>query len=486
MMPRWTLRRPGRLPGLRSAVALALTMLAAGAAALAVGARQEPTFPHARHRGLFPLCAGCHEGIPSGDRAAYYPGPELCARCHDGQDMDPVAWKTPSARQDNLRFVHDVHASYLEDFGDPAQTCEACHVPRGQNRMSVSPAVQVGTCLSCHAHKAESHQLDAQCSTCHVPLAESRLPRAAIEAFKTPADHQEEPFLGGGHGAKARTSPDRCATCHTADRCVACHVDTDRPEIARMAFAPAGMELPPATARYSLPASHGDESWLGMHGTQATRAACATCHNTEGCRACHIAPLPAAVTSLPSREEVVAPGVTVEAHSPSSHKSFFFLDLHPVHAAADPTSCNTCHMESFCVECHDGSPGGGYHPAGFVARHAADAFGRETECATCHDTQVFCRSCHVQAGLTSVGRLGPGYHEGGAFWLLRHGQAARQNLESCTTCHRQNDCTQCHGVLGAFKISPHSRGFDPERAWEQSPRTCLACHLKNPLEGRTP
>jgi hypothetical protein len=71
-------------------------------------------------------------------------------------------------------------------------------------------------------------------------------------------------------------------------------------------------------------------------------------------------------------------------------------------------------------------------------------------------------------------------------WLLRHGQAARQNLESCTTCHKQNDCTQCHGVLGAFKISPHARNFDAERAWAQSPRTCLACHIRNPLEGRMP
>lgn len=474
-----------RRVGVRSAVAVTLAAVAMGAA-FAVAARQEATFPHATHRGLFPLCTGCHEGIPSGDEAAFYPGPEACARCHDGDDLDSVEWKAPAARVDNVRFTHDVHASYLEDFGDPAQTCQACHVPEGRNRMAVSAQIQVGTCLKCHAHQAADHQVDAQCSTCHVPLARSGLPRSAIEAFAEPADHAGEPFLGGGHGEAAGANPARCATCHTADRCVACHVDTDRPEIARMAFAPEGMDLPPASAHYNEPVSHMDEGWLGAHGTQASRAACATCHTTEDCRACHIAPLPVAVTAVPSRSDVVAPGVGVEARAPESHESFFFLELHPVHAAGDPSSCSTCHVESFCVECHEGPLGGGYHPAGFVARHAADAFGRETECANCHDTEVFCRSCHVQAGLTSVGRLGPGYHEGGAVWLLRHGQAARQNLESCTTCHRQNDCTQCHGVLGAFKVSPHSRGFDAERAWEQSPRTCLACHIKNPLEGRTP
>jgi hypothetical protein len=129
---------------------------------------------------------------------------------------------------------------------------------------------------------------------------------------------------------------------------------------------------------------------------------------------------------------------------------------------------------------------GGYHPAAFLSRHTASAFGRDAECSTCHNTQTFCRACHAQIGLVPAGggRLGPGYHDDGPLWLIRHGQAARQNLESCATCHRQVDCTQCHGVLGAFKVSPHTLAFDAERAWARSPRTCLACHVGNPLDGR--
>lgn len=476
--------KPLRL-GLHAAVAVTLAGLALGAAFVAAE-RQQATFPHAYHQGLFPLCTGCHEGIPSGDRTAFYPGPDVCAGCHDGDVMDLVAWKEPSPRVDNVAFSHDVHASYLEDFGDPAQPCQACHVPQGKPRMAVSAQVQVGTCISCHAHEAKDHQVDAACATCHVPLAESGFARTRIEAFETPADHLGEAFLAGGHGLAAGENLARCATCHTADRCVGCHVDTDRPEITRMAFAPEGMDLPPAKARYNVPASHAGDAWMGEHGAQASRSACATCHAVEDCTACHIKPYPAALAVLPSRADVVAPGAGVLPHAPASHESFFFMEIHPVLAAGETTSCATCHVESFCVDCHDGPVGGGYHPAGFVGRHAADAFGRETECASCHDTQVFCRECHVQVGLASVGRLGPGYHEGGAVWLLRHGQAARQNLESCTTCHKQNDCTQCHGVLGAFKISPHTKSFDAERAWERSPRTCIACHIRNPLEGRTP
>lgn len=454
--------------------------------ALTAGAWQEQSFPHERHERLFPLCTGCHEGVPSGNVAAFYPPTGLCANCHDGQDLDRVTWSGPSPRVDNVEFSHDAHATFLSSAGDPEPTCESCHVAPGSRRMAVAAEIQVGTCLSCHAHQADDHQVDADCSVCHVPLAETRFSLARIEGLAVPADHQAADFLEAGHGAGARADQARCATCHTADRCVSCHVDVDRRPIRAMPFAPEGMELPAAVAHYPEPATHQDAGWFTQHGLQATRQACATCHTSDDCAACHIAPAPTQVAALPARAEVSAPGVHVLPQAPESHEGFFFMQIHSVLAAGDQKSCNTCHVESFCSDCHQGPADGGYHPPGFVARHAADAFGRQSECANCHEVQVFCRNCHVQVGLSSVGRLGPGYHEGGSVWLLRHGMAARQNLEGCTSCHRQNDCTQCHGVLGAFKVSPHSRNFDARRAWEQNPRTCFACHIKNPLEGRSP
>ena len=469
--------------GFRTALLLLLGTGFAGAV-LAVSARQESGFPHETHQRLFPLCTGCHEGIPVGDAASWYPSPEACARCHNGTDQQRVGWNGPSPREDNLKFEHDVHSAIIEGMEMPEQSCQSCHVPEGGPRMAVSDEIQMATCFGCH--EGSQHQLDADCSTCHTPLAESGFTKSRIEAMEPPADHQAAAFMAGGHGQSAAGNVARCATCHTADRCVSCHVDVDLPQIAAMPWAPAGMELPEAVAHYNVPATHADPKWLSLHGNQATRQACATCHTTESCLACHVSPAPAAVAALPSVKDVVAPGVAIEAHPPESHENFFFIDVHSTLAASDQKSCTTCHVESFCVACHDAPPKGGYHPAGFVSRHSADAFGRSTECANCHDPQIFCRSCHVQMGLVSQGRLGPGYHEGGATWLLRHPQAARQNLESCTSCHTQRDCTQCHGVLGAFKVSPHSSDFDAKRAWERSPRTCFACHIKNPLGGSAP
>lgn len=277
-----------------------------------------------------------------------------------------------------------------------------------------------------------------------------------------------------------------CATCHTRRRCVSCHVDTNVAEIAQIPTAPATMELPAMAATYPEPASHVDDGWLEGHQREASVGACATCHTSNDCRTCHVSAVPDIVAGLPSRESVVAPGVMLESRSPDSHSSLFFMQAHPVLASADQATCQTCHLERFCVECHEADVGGGYHPPNFMTRHSGDAYGRDSECANCHEPRVFCRQCHADLGLSGLRRAAAGYHDGTPIWLLQHGQAARQNLESCSSCHRQVDCTRCHSVLGAFKVSPHSPGFDAERAWAQSPRTCLACHVGDPTNGNVP
>jgi hypothetical protein len=459
-----------------------------GSLSVAVGGQQEQPFPHQRHEGLFPLCTGCHEGVPLADVADYYPEPASCSGCHDGVREVRLAWQGPSESVDNVVFEHQEHATELAAAGDPAQDCSACHIAPGGGRLSVADEVQLETCWSCHAHEADEHQVDARCTTCHVPLAETRFDLARIEALPVPGDHETGSFLGSDHGRLVQEDIGRCATCHTQERCVACHVDVEREAIAAFPSAPAGMTLPTATAHYNVPPDHVGSDWLATHGLGASRDACATCHTSNDCVGCHVPPVPDAIGALPARDDVAAPGAQVAARAPESHGRMFFMDAHTTLAAAGDASCATCHEESFCVSCHDGPVGGGYHPPDFLSRHTASAFGRDAECTSCHSTQVFCRECHVQVGLVPAGggRLGPGYHDDGPLWLLRHGQGARQNLESCASCHRQVDCTQCHGVLGAFKVSPHSASFDAERAWSRSPRTCLACHIGNPLTGNQP
>jgi len=459
---------------------------AAGLAARAALAQEEP-FPHERHQGLFPLCTGCHQGIPTGESARTYPEASACVGCHDGVERERVSWSGPAGRVDNVDFQHDVHDARLASAGDPALSCTSCHNEQPTPLMAVSDSIQLDTCWSCHAHAATEHQVDGDCVTCHVPLSESGFGRERIAALPAPTDHESESFLLVDHGASAVAGVARCATCHTRERCVTCHVDPALDPIPRMPEAPLELALPPAEARYEEPTTHGDQGWLSEHGLQASRSACATCHTSDDCTSCHVQPAPAAVTGLPDRSTAIAPGVGLTPTRPESHERAFFLEAHPSLSIGDEASCATCHRESFCVDCHDGAGRGGYHPSDFQARHAGVAFGRDAECSNCHNSAVFCRACHVEAGLVGTGpRLGDGYHAGGALWLLRHGRAARLTLESCSTCHQQKDCTRCHGVLGSFSVSPHTTDFDAARAWSRSPRACLGCHIGNPLNGGEP
>ncbi|MFQ5536316.1 MAG: hypothetical protein ACE5GJ_02575 [Gemmatimonadota bacterium] len=467
----------------RGAVTAAAVLLVAGLAALAGGAFQEEGFPHADHEKLFPVCTGCHEGVETGEAATLYPEVQACERCHNGVDEDRVAWSGPSPRAGNVRFDHVQHASDLEEAGDSARACGDCHGHPGGTYMDVADTVQVETCFSCHAHEARRHEEDAACAVCHVPLAETGWEPGRMEELPVPSDHERSGFVLEGHGKDAATDVDRCATCHTQERCTSCHVATDLSAIQGVAAAPPDMRLPLFVAHYPEPASHEDEGWLSAHGVQAGAADCDACHTADDCLTCHVARVPDVVAEMPARADVAAPGVGLEARPPGSHASLFFPRAHATLAAVDDGSCMTCHEESYCVACHDGPSNGGYHPADFVTRHSADAYGQEQECATCHNAAAFCRQCHLESGMGSSGRLGPGFHDAEPLWLLRHGQAARQNLEGCVSCHEQKECLQCHGILGAFKVSPHSREFDARAAWARNPRSCLACHLRNPLEG---
>lgn len=440
-------------------------------------------FPHARHEGLFPLCAGCHLGAdPASPGAALFPEARLCEGCHNGVDESRVSWVGPDRIPSNVRFTHADHEARVRSTSsDPVPECTSCHAPDLAEPWQVQRAVPTG-CLSCHAHEAVQHVQDADCATCHVPLGESGLSTERVAALAPPPDHDRQGFLLEGHGEAALAGDMfRCSTCHTQERCTSCHV-VGPSGVEQIAPAADGMTVPTHPAEYPRPSSHGRSGFARDHVAPGTNAlaSCGTCHTREDCASCHREPVPSAVSTLPTATRTVAPGVQLVRARPDSHAWPLFESSHGPLALEQASSCTTCHREETCTTCHDGARSDAFHPLAFSARHAAEAFGSTMECSTCHSTEVFCRQCHVESGLGSSGRLGPGYHDAQPVWLLRHGQAARQALESCASCHQQRDCLQCHSTLGAFQVSPHGPDFDADRAWRQSSTTCRACHVGDP------
>ncbi|HKJ92160.1 MAG TPA: cytochrome c3 family protein [Longimicrobiales bacterium] len=450
---------------------------------------QMQAFPHERHVRLFPLCTGCHVGVPSGDWATFFPDSTTCLRCHDGQRLRRVQYTAPvRERPTNLKFTHPNHIAAAGQQGTSVE-CTTCHTPKGGSRMDVRLA-QVPRCLSCHAHPGTSHYVDAPCATCHVPLANTNFGVARVRDLPVPDDHRSPDFLRNQHGRLAQSETARCSTCHTQERCTSCHVSTgSAPVIARIPQAGPNLDLPSFPAHYFTPASHEKETWLQAHGARAKArgADCSACHTRNDCQACHVQPAPAPVQHMPPRPQTRAPGVMLVRKAPPSHATPGWQEQHGTFASSDGATCQSCHTRRFCEDCHT-APSNRFHPADFVARHASTAYSGRLECQSCHNVAVFCRACHEQVGVgTPTDRpLGPGFHDGKPGWLLQHGQAARQDLETCASCHKQQDCLQCHSETGTLQINPHGPDFDPQRVQKRNAAICAACHIKNPLSGGNP
>ena len=468
---------------LRSRFGLVLLIgAAAGSTALAWVAQDR--FDHWQHRAMFPSCIGCHAGAAEA-RSPLWPQSTNCADCHDGAIEEPVEWAPPAARRaSNLKFTHSSHADEVRRAtADFTLRCSVCHSESGDDPMQVRVAV-IRNCFDCHGIDAAHLEApDSACVTCHVPLAQAvRLSRTDISRFPAPPSHKAPGFVQEGHGEQARSGgrgvAGSCATCHARDFCTECHVDA--PEVAAIqALQPDPRSLV-HRAELRAPASHADPSFLLRHGEPARREAarCATCHTQESCLGCHQASPTAALamhTAGPGR----GTGAQVERKRPESHGTDF-SENHAEPASARPQSCGACHARSQCLDCHRpnaADPSPGYHPAGFLTTHPAAAYTRDQSCADCHNQSQFCADCHVSAGLGSKdGLRGAGYHDAKAEFLLNHGQAARQNLESCVSCHSERDCLSCHSAVGGRRFNPHGPGFDPETLRRKNPSMCTACH----------
>lgn len=456
-------------------------------AALGLGAAvysltRDDGFPHERHAGLFPTCVGCHAGVESGDSARMVSiTPEECANCHDGIELTAVAWEGPSPEPSNLDFSHPEHNAEFE-----LECVECHHTPGAEQRMAVArPAPE--TCLGCHAPEAQEHYAydQVQCATCHLPLAgATALPASRIADFPQPSSHAAEDFLIA-HGADATRDGSACAVCHARQSCERCHLDAEsEPAIVALASDVRVAELVAGQpGEWPEPPSHEQEDWAVNHREDARRdvTACATCHTRESCATCHGEGQPAVAAGLTTARPDGPQGVTITAAAmmPVGHTPTFF-DRHGTAAAIGVPQCSSCHAEKECVACHDGVRKPSFHPVDFVVRHGADAFAERTECAACHSQEAFCRDCHTGLGFAAGGRTNAAFHDAQPDWLLAHGQAARQNLESCVSCHSEATCLRCHSAKSGFRVSPHGPDFDPDHVADKSTQSCGICHVSLP------
>ena len=431
-----------------------------------------------------------------------------CARCHQ-LPGDSAFMAVGRARPETCIGCHDHRASaHLADDS----RCAVCHVPVARARaLSVRrvagfqrpPSHDRPDFISRHApdERAEGtgrglagcavcHSRES-CARCHVNaatlpsvtrLASDARVAAAVAGkagrYPVPPSHRDPEFVYD-HGPQARTGVASCGSCHARASCTSCHIGRGAQDVIRQLPAPAagaaaGVQLE-RRAGGGLDARHDREAIIPTTSSARWRSTLLPTarHRTTPAAVSVRHAAPDDTTRARGDTGTVQGPTAVRVHPPG------FAREHGASAATQELTCAGCHEQRFCSSCHTGEGRRRYHPPNFVARHAPESYGRERDCQSCHNPEVFCRGCHQGTGLAAQGRLDVAFHTAQPQWFIEHGRAARQGLASCTSCHKQLDCMQCHSER-TRRVSPHGPNFDPDRMGSRSLGTCLNCHISDP------
>lgn len=162
-------------------------------------------------------------------------------------------------------------------------------------------------------------------------------------------------------------------------------------------------------------------------------------------------------------------------------------------AADEPDLCKACHEQQDCKACHDGGlRPRGVHFGDFLTVHAQQARTEGQRCRACHQPQTFCAECHARLGLSSWSptqtHVSNRTHPRADVWVHGpnlHATEARLRLDSCTSCHAEVDCVNCHSSkkMGGTASSPHPPGYQSRCGAERrrNSRPCALCHGQDEL-----
>jgi len=308
------------------------------------------------------------------------------------------------------------------------------------------------------SHKLHITQVGAECITCH----------PAAEKSKLSSDN-----LSAGH--------DNCVGCHeeqVTNACSYCHTNPDNIQ-------------PALVVEREFRFSH--EQHVAMKDVQ-----CQTCHKgLEESKAVGAVPVPPMTTCTTCHNDRKVTNACESCHQdfasliPAEHKRSDFIRDHREFArlgALDAT-CQTCHTETFCQQCHQttglvsfgwkdlvtepraktstqDSPEQmvlqGVHELNYRFTHGIDAKARQSDCASCHNAREFCVQCHQEGGNITQQRFKPASHSVAGFTTVGpgsggglHAQEARRDMERCVSCHdvegRDPTCLVCHAGNGKVR-----------------------------------
>jgi predicted CXXCH cytochrome family protein len=389
---------------------------------LEAAATLEVEVPHAA---VADSCLNCHDPHASEtERLLAAPAAELCATCHDTDDLQEAHGGQLTARVD----------------------CLSCHVPHG----SANPHMVRGTTL--HPPFA-----DGTCEACHrAPFAgRVRLVRRGQKLCTSCHSDLEEPAPEGGsrHAALEGTRRDTaCLSCHDPHMsvnatllietgpplCAQCHEDVVQGATAETGHVPAAAECTICHQPHSAPHSR-----LLI---EAPESLCPMCHDVED----------ADLSKAHLGADLAALECT-SCHNPhgTGNPKLLARHIHPVIL----DGCATCHIDSasdlvedggsaLCLACHDNIQATA--EAAAVPHPALEMI----RCADCHNPHASPQRKLVK-------------QPAGGECLLCHFEQGASEGETAHGAVRLVGCEACH--------DPHG-GSRAKLLREEGDALCLGCH----------
>jgi len=173
-----------------------------------------------------------------------------------------------------------------------------------------------------------------------------------------------------------------------------------------------------------------------------------------------------------------------------SHQSSAERMSHKEYAKLDLKDCNECHKAQGIPLTHDNDWAGKHHQnTDWLGDHRVSAGKGGTNCSDCH-AQSFCSECHFGGGVdVELRKLSykrnymPKNHR--TDFISIHPIKAKDNPQTCTRCHTQKFCSDCHSKFSGsdLKFKSHRRQFSdlPQNVAGSShngysSKDCQMCH----------
>ncbi|MFQ6131178.1 MAG: cytochrome c3 family protein [Armatimonadota bacterium] len=436
------------------------------------GGDRVSTFDHAGLQALGVDCDECHSNVTRG----HGPVPrDRCYHCH--------------GEEERVARYHEVEFMHLNHVTEHKVECTRCHqeiehsIPPAEARAELD-------CLSCHPNQHQATQkLYAGIGADQVGAQPDPMAQADVSCVSCHRTHRE---LGEG-GSVLTAGAAGCMNCHgeAYGRILAAWQSTADSQVAlirqalRRARQEVGHRTPSASERKragELLSSAGAAARLvslggGVHNIEFAKALLESARRQIN-QAMQTVGSDYRVAKLPVASVPVARGPCLDCHTkpPQQDVRVFGADFsHAQHLRSGDLNCQRCHGDQpldspdhgrlrmgpgGCLSCHLGkvkSP----HPRGWGKTHGQAGREQRQSCKLCHRASS-CLTCH-KVEMPHA-----------ATWQQKHGPLGAASPGICAKCHKPSECTDCHRTPMPHAADWPTQGHQPVA--RSRPGICARCH----------